>query len=124
MRIIELLEGKDFDDLQFVKGHEDGGREIDYDLPDDLIFFMNHDDDVYRRIVYPSVSKCVDRIDNNQKTTPSLFTNAVKESYKQYVKKYPIRELPDELDEEACNEACKKMHEEVCKNHSEGKYKD
>jgi hypothetical protein len=124
MRITELLEGKNFDDLQFVKHHEDGGREVDYDLPDDLVFFMNNDDDVFRRIVYPSVSRCVDRIDANQKTNPSLFTNAVKESYKQYVKKYPIRELPDNIEEELCKETCKKMYEEICKNHSEGKYKD
>lgn len=124
MRITELLEGKNFDDLQFVKHQEDGGREVDYDLPDDLVFFMNNDDDVFRRIVYPSVSRCVDRIDANQKTNPSLFTNAVRESYKQYVKKYPIRELPDNIEEELCKETCKKMYEEICKNHSEGKYKD
>jgi hypothetical protein len=124
MRITELLEGKNFDDLQFVKHHEDGGREVDYDLPDDLVFFMNNDDDVFRRIVYPSVSRCVDRIDANQKTTPSLFTNAVRESYKQYIKKYPIRELPDSISEEECYETCEKMHDEICKNHSEGKYKD
>lgn len=124
MRITELLEGKNFDDLQFVKHHEDGRREVDYDLPDDLIFFMNNDDDVFRRIVYPSVAKCVDRIQSNQKTNPSLFTNAVRESYKNYIKKYPIRELPDDLDDELCKETCNKMHEEICKNHSEGKYKD
>jgi hypothetical protein len=124
MRITELLEGKNFDDLQFVKHREDGGREVDYDLSDDLVFFMNNDDDVFRRIVYPSVSRCVDRIDANQKTNPSLFTNAVRESYKHYVKKYPIRELPDNIEEKLCKETCKKMYEEICKNHSEGKYKD
>jgi len=107
MRITELLEGKNFDDLQFVKHKEDGGREVDFDVPEDLVFFMNHDDDVFRRIVYPTVAKCIDRIDANQ-----------------YIKKYPIRELPDSIDEETCNEACEKMHEEICKNHSEGKYKD
>jgi hypothetical protein len=124
MRITELLEGKNFDDLQFVKHKEDGGREVDFDVPDDLIFFMKNDDDVFRRIVYPSIAKCVDRIDANQKTNPSLFTHAVRESYKQYINKYPIRELPDSIDDETCNETCKKMHEEICKNHSEGKYKD
>lgn len=123
MRIIELLEGKKFNDLDFVK--TDGAKtEIDYDLCEDLIFYMNNDDDVYRRHVYPSVSRCINRIETNEKTNPSIFTNAVKESYKQYIRKYPIRNLPDDIEEVTFKEVCKKMHEEICKNHSDGKYKD
>jgi hypothetical protein len=123
MRIIELLEGKKFNDLDFVK--TDGDKtEIDYDLCEDLIFYMNNDDDVYRRHVYPSVSRCINRIETNEKTNPSIFTNAVRESYKQYIKKYPIRNLPDDIEEITFKEVCKQMHEEICKNHSDGKYKD
>ena len=123
MRIIELLEGKKFNDLDFVKTNGDK-LEIDYDLCEDLIFYMNNDDDVYRRYVYPSVSRCINRIETNEKTNPSIFTNAVRESYKQYIKKYPIRNLPDDIEEVTFKEVCKKMHEEICKNHSDGKYKD
>jgi hypothetical protein len=123
MRIIELLEGKKFNDLDFVK--TDGDKtEIDYDLCEDLVFYMNNDDDVYRRYVYPSVSRCIDRIETDEKTNPSIFTNAVRESYKQYIKKYPIRNLPDDIEEVTFKEVCKQMHEEICKNHSDGKYKD
>lgn len=123
MRIIELLEGKKFNDLDFVK--TDGDKtEIDYDLCEDLIFYMNNDDDVYRRHVYPCVSRCINRIETNEKTNPSIFTNAVRESYKQYIKKYPIRNLPDDIEEITFKEVCKQMHEEICKNHSDGKYKD
>ena len=58
MRINELLEAKKFDDSDFVKDTE-GNREIDYDLTEDLVFFMNNDDEVYRRHLYPSISKCL-----------------------------------------------------------------
>jgi hypothetical protein len=123
MRIRELLEGKKFNDLDFVK--KDGDKtDIDYDLTEDLVFYMNNDDDVYRRVVYPSVVTCTDRLESNRKTNPSIFTNAVKESYKQYLKKFPMRQLPLDIDEEVCKEACEKMHEEICQHHSDSNLKD
>ena len=123
MRIRELLEGKKFNDLDFVK--KDGDKtDIDYDLTEDLVFYMNNDDDVYRRVVYPSVVTCTDRLESNRKTNPGIFTNAVKESYKQYLKKFPMRQLPLDIDEEVCKEACEKMHEEICQHHSDSNLKD
>jgi hypothetical protein len=123
MRIRELLEGKKFNDLDFVK--KDGDKtDIDYDLTEDLVFYMNNDDDVYRRVVYPSVVTCTNRLESNRKTNPSIFTNAVKESYKQYLKKFPMRQLPLDIDEEVCKEACEKMHEEICQHHSDSNLKD
>ena len=44
MRIRELLENKFFKDLDFVKSTEKG-RELDFDLIEDLTHFMNYDDD-------------------------------------------------------------------------------
>lgn len=115
MRIRELLEAKDFNDLDFVKKDGDESN-IDYDLVEDLVFFMNNDDEVYRRHVYPAVVKCTRGIETNQSTSPSIFRRAVLDSYKAYTKEYPIRELPDDLDKDICEEVCSKMHEEVCKH--------
>ena len=123
MRINELLEGTLFNDLDFVTPKEDG-REINYDLPDDLIHFMHNDDNVYRRHVYPTISKCVDRVKADRATHPSMFKGPVETSYKLYIKKFPIRELPDELEEEVCKKVCKKLHDETCKHVADGKYKD
>jgi hypothetical protein len=123
MRITELLEGKQFNDLDFVKKGEDG-EGIDFDLTEDLVYYMNHDDDIYRRHVYPSVAKCLDRIKSNRETSPSLFTNAVKESYKNYIKKFPIRHLPEEIEDEICKEVCEKIHEDLHQHHGDGKYED
>ena len=123
MRIVELLEGKQFNDLDWITPKEDGS-ELNFDLIEDLVFFMNNDDDVYRRHVFPSVAKCVDNISEKKKTSPDMFKRAVEESYKEYIRKFPIRKLPDSVEDELCNEVCNKMHEEVCKDVSEGKYKD
>lgn len=123
MRITELLESKQLEEMEWVRKEGDKSV-IDFDLPSDLIFFMNNDDDTYRRHVYPKIHKCIESHNAKRKTTPSLFADAVKESYKNYIRKFPIRELPNELDEKLIKETCDKMHEEVCQHISDGKYKD
>lgn len=123
MRIRELLENKQFDDLEFVK--KDGDKEeIDYDLVEDLVYFMNNDDEMYRRHVYPAISKCLGDLKTNRKTSPSVFEKAVQECYKNYIQKFPIRDLKDSLEPKLFKEACKKLHEETCSHYEEGKYKD
>ena len=45
MRVIELLEGTNFDDLKFVEQQGDK-KKINYDLEDDLIYYMNNNDTI------------------------------------------------------------------------------
>jgi hypothetical protein len=123
MRIRELLEGRDFDDTPFVK-HTADKREIDYDLTDDLIHFMHNDDHVYRRHLYPTILDCVDQLKVKKPVKTGLFKNAVEESYKTYVNKYPIKELPTRLDEKTCEDICKKLKEDILKHIEDGVYKD
>jgi hypothetical protein len=120
MRIQELLEGKYFNDLNFVKNTE-GGRELDYDLAEDIVHFMHNDDQVYRRHVYPKIAHY---LEHKRKVKSELFGPAVKESYKLYVQKFPIRELPDDLDEETYQQVCDKLKEEINQHISDSKIKD
>lgn len=112
MRIIDLLEDINFDETEYL--NKDKG-EIDYDLAEDLTFFMNHDDDVYRRTVYPAVVKCAEAFEKKKSCKPSIFKQAALESYRMYTEKFPIRALPENLDEDLCNEVCEKMYNEVQK---------
>jgi len=48
----------------------------------------------------------------------------MKECYKLYKKKFPIRELPDMLEEKVCKDACEKLHDETREHIQSGKYKD
>jgi hypothetical protein len=123
MRIRELLEGRNFDDTPFVK-HTADKREIDYDLTEDLFYFMNHDDDVYRRHLHPAIMKCQDRMEMKLPVKPEIFKPAIENSYELYTKKFPIRELPITLDEKMCTEMCGKIHEEICQHIKDGKYKE
>jgi hypothetical protein len=122
MRIRELLEGKFFKDEDFVT-KTDAGREINYDLIEDLIHYMNNDDNAYRRHLYPSIAKCLDITERKKKPAASIFKSAVEECYKKYSREFPIRELPDNIDEETCEEVCNKLRETICKDVADGKYK-
>ena len=123
MRIRELLEGKKFNDLDFVNIDEDGTN-INYDLVEDLAFYMHNDDDIYRHHVFPSVIRCVEGMKSKKDFSPNIFKSAVEESYKNYIRKFPIRQLPTSLDEELCKEVCKKLHDDFRKDYEDGKYKD
>jgi len=85
---------------------------------------MNEDDDVYRRHTYPAIANCLNKISAKRKSDTKTFELAVKESYKIYTRKYPIRELPDDIDSKMCEQVCSKIHEEVLKHISDGKYKE
>lgn len=119
MRIIDLLESKYKNDFKEFVDPEKG---LLFNLAEDLIYFMNNDDDTYRRHVYPALVTCIRKIENNQKINPAMFKLPAMESYKQYCVKYPIKELPKDLDEETLKEVCHKYYEEICKNHEEGKF--
>ena len=123
MRIQELLEGKFFNDLDYVK-HGENGRELDYDLIEDLSYFMHNDDHAYRRHTYPAIARCIDSIEHDKDTKQSIFEPAVKNSYKMYIEKFPIRELADEIEEDTFTEICNKLHTETLKHIQDGMYKD
>jgi hypothetical protein len=122
MRIRELLEGKFFKDEDFVTKTE-AGREINYDIVEDLVHFLNHDDNVYRRHTFPSIAKCIDIKERKKKPAANIFKAAVEEGYQKYIKEFPIRELPQHISEEMCQAVCDKMREEICKDIDDGKYK-
>ena len=121
MRIEELFENTNFDETEYINKAE---GKIDYDLAEDLAFYMNNDDDVYRRSVYPAVVKCMEASKQKKSFNPSIFKAAVAECYKSYAAKFPIRSLPNDLDEELCNEVCEKMYKEIQEAISANKLKD
>lgn len=124
MRIRELLEGKHVDDFsEFVEKDNDKGG-INFDLVEDLVFFMHNNDDAYRRHVYPSIAKCVEHSKSKKDINPAMFKNAALESYNRYVTEFPMRELPNSLDNATLKQVCVKMKEDFNTHFNDGKYKD
>lgn len=123
MRIVELLESKNFKEDDFVKPvGDDGKRELAFDVPEDIIFYMKNDDNAYRNHLYPVIAKCLDLISAKKKTHPSLFANAVKECYNSYITEYPIRELGNSIDKSHHKDTCIKLHDEIINDIHDGKY--
>ena len=107
MKIIELLEN-----IQLPS--EDQGNKPQFDLKDDLEFFMRNDDDFYRRQYYPHIIKCKRYIESGKTLNPKAFRQLVDHAYECYTKKFPIRELPDTLEEEVRTQLCNKLtHDET-----------
>jgi hypothetical protein len=123
MRLRELLEGKFFKSEDFVSPSPEG-RKINFDLAEDLIHFMNHDDHVYRRHFFPAIHKAVDMHKENKTPKASIFKSAVEECYQTYLREFPIRELPAELDKDQLDEICSKICEQVLEHIADGKYED
>lgn len=123
MRIRELLESKYFNSEEFVSHHEDG-KDINFDLIEDLVYFLNNDDDVYRRLLYPKVAECLDQHTANRPTKSSVFMPAVNKGYEIYKQRFPIKELPFNLDEEMVKQVCNKLHDDFKQHISDGHYKD
>jgi hypothetical protein len=121
MRITDLLENAHFKSEEFIKQTEDG-NDIDYDLIDDLVFFLNNDDDVYRRCLLPAVHVFIDKQKADEETKYTIFKSAVAKGYKQYIKKYPIRELPSTLDTKVWRDVCKKLFDQISKDMEDGQY--
>jgi hypothetical protein len=102
-----------------------GKHGLGYDLADDLLFFMHHDDDAYRRHTYPSIMKARDHMAGNKPTDMALFSDAVNEVYEKYRNKFhEVRALPEKLDEETLGEICAHMHEHETKKIQDGHYED
>jgi len=123
MRINELCESVD---LELDKKEQDPNDPygLGFDLKDDLIFFMHHDDDAYRRHTFPAILKIKDQLDSGKKPDYKLFDKAIKEAYNKYCEKFQIRELPKELDQTLLDEMCQHIYEEECGKIKDGHYKD
>jgi hypothetical protein len=123
MRIKDLCEsvGGELD-----KDKEQLGKHgLGYDLADDLLFFMHHDDDAYRRHTYPAIMKTFDSHNAKKPTDMALFSGAVQEAYEKYRTKFQdIRELPEKLDDATIREICEHMHEQETKKIQDGHYGD
>lgn len=120
MRIKDLFEGSSQKFKEFVDPKEG----LLFDLAEDLIYFMNHDDDTYRTHVYPTLVKCLTNMKNSKEVNPAMFKETAISSYKNYCQQFPIKELPQDLDDKILKEVCDKFYEEICKHKEEGKYKE
>lgn len=121
MRITELCESVDAE-LGLDKEQDPHG--LGFDLADDLLFFMHHDDEAYRRHTFPAILKAKDNYHAGKETSNNMFAEAVKECYNKYATQFQITELPAHLDEETLNKICEHLHTQELKKIEDGYYEE
>jgi hypothetical protein len=86
------------------------GKELEYDLKDDLICFMHNDPMFYREQVFPAIYKFKKLSEQGKKIHPKAFGPLVKKAYEEYREKFPVQGLKESLDEEMFEEMCAELH--------------
>ena len=123
MRITELCENID---RQLDKPAKDPNdpHGLGFDVKEDLMFFMNHDDSAYRRHTFPAILKAKDMMEAGQRTDYKLFGNAVKECYNIYQNTFQGHKLPEVLDQKLLDEVAQQLHDDEIDKIKNGEYKD
>ena len=111
MKINELLEGTSFNDLDFLE-NTPTGRQINFDLANDLVYFMHENDDIYRKYTYPAILKYA-KLRKQHSNAATVFKTAVIAGYAKYLREFPIRELPDQIDRHLLHQACQTLGQVV-----------
>ena len=109
MKIFELFNPDKFKDEEF-------------DIKDDLMFFMNNQPEFYRKHYYPSMCKFKSMHEAGKKLSPAAFRPMVEKAYKMYTSEFPLESLDDTINKETCEEICTKVHSTELENIKQGHY--
>ncbi len=122
MRINELCESID-KELEKPAYDPEDPHGLGFDVREDLAFFMNHDDNVYRRHTFPTILKIKDLAESGKQTDYKLFDKAVRECYSVYQDKFKGHKLPEMLDQALIDDVARKLHDEELERIKNGEYK-
>lgn len=107
MKIQELTESFRFKESDYVT-RDKSGRAINYDLLEDVVYFINNDDEIYRKLVFPLIIKY-------KHPDPTHCIPVIQQGYESYKKRYPIKLLPDTLSRVQLEKAGSLLSE-ICKD--------
>ena len=94
----------------------------DFDLHDDLIFFMRNDPQFYRKELHPFQQKFTRHCDAGRGVSSKAFEPIVKRAFDRYKDMFPVEGLEDKLTERDIQEICEKLQgEETNHSHKEKK---
>jgi hypothetical protein len=82
----------------------------DFDLIEDLLFFINNDPDFYRAEYFPVATSFVGTIKSDNTAKPSHFKNVIEKAYQSYKDKFQLDSLPKVLTPDQVEELCAKLH--------------
>lgn len=128
MKIFEMFGNQDLSAEDMLKIGpnkliKDEQGKYEFDIAEDLMFFMHNNDDFYRRHFYPIIKTCKSQFESGGKFTHRVFKPIIEKAYKAYKEEFPVRELKDDLDNELIEEIANNIYEIELKNLEDGLYK-
>lgn len=94
----------------------------EFDLNDDLIFFINNDPEFYRKDYYPFIRKFKNHCARDKEVSPSAFVPIVKKAFGHYQNTFPVQGLESKLAADDLQQICEKLHgQEMEHYHNEKK---
>lgn len=107
MKIRELFENLDL-------GRKDD-KEHQFDVADDLFFFMHNNDNFYRKHYYPRMLQAKKSVKSGLGVDPTDFTELVKTAYECYLDEFNDITIPEASDD-IINTVCEKICSEELVN--------
>lgn len=84
----------------------------DFDLTDDLIFFMRNDPKFYRQEYHPFLQKFHRHCDADRRVSTKAFVPIVTKAFESYKDSFPVEGLEEKLSEENLQDVCEKLQAE------------
>lgn len=97
---------------------------LDFDLQDDLIFFMNNDPEFYRKDFHPFLTKYNRHCDAGRQVSSRAFFPLVKRAYEAYQNKFQVEQLDVDLPDDQLKEICETLNGQCRQNYQEEKQKN
>lgn len=97
-------------------------KKEDFDIKDDLIFYMNNQPEFYRKQYYPTMCKFKECYDKDISINPRAFGKLVERAYNLYLKEFPVKGLNETLDKDIFEEVCAEIHKMELENIKQGHY--
>ena len=94
----------------------------DFDLADDLVFFMRNDPQFYRQDYHPFMQKFNRHCNAGRSVSAKAFMPIVKNAFERYKNSFPVEGMEDALTDQDLKEICEKLSgEETNHYHKEKK---
>ena len=86
--------------------------DIDFNIVDDLIQFINNNTEFYKEVYYPVVRKIENNYKYNLPINKALFVPIVKRAYEVYKDVYDLDQLPSSLKPHDLSDVCNQLYQQ------------
>ena len=128
MKLFEMFGNKEMPVEDMIKTGpskiiKDEMGKYEFDLAEDLVFFMHNNDDFYRKHFFPIIKTCKAQFESGGKFSHRVFKKVIEKAYESYKKEFPVKELDDSLEDEFTEKVALHIYETELENIKGNLYK-